>query len=632
MAEPKPTLIGPPWKGLCLVDSLETPQHDVCAINIDYAYGAKRARRGYRWVTNGYRALPTYPALFQHVFGDTGKYIIAIGGSALAGYSDVTVVVMDEYGQPAFGTFVNSTYNLTTLYGEPQVENFILVDAATALISTAGGQTRQVTVLSTQYQSYIFDPLEVPAYRVRPMSAAQVSVGGDAQQLAGGSFPYFATAPHGYIIERHQEAYWYAGWRAGDTVVLESVNPVTGTPSPLTNITQDVTRQTQSMGPWIVAYSDPSDPAGVLGWHIFGVDGMEQVTGLQSQNQSLLIFTPTSTYVLQGNDDSSFTKQTVSRGIGCGGHATIVDVDGLTYWLDYNGAYSLSPGDGIKCLSNRIKPLWTGQHQTTVQSSNFPAEEWGWPYAIERGLLKYARGTYHRPSRSIWWFVPVRAYFPKAVFGDVQTIQLVYNIDFEAWSIWIMPEIEQEMLWSATVIETASGTKAFMSDRAGTLYEYGFDVADGDGTLYPQSLWMSGRIMSGSNVQQVMRKITLKVLERGLADNDPPKLILRGERYVVDPDNTDTAKGESAVTCQPHYGDDDTNLWSSGGGTQVWGTTQWAAVDWVTLQCDTGLQYSSPTVRIGAVDLEARLVCQSFTIEDIAPLGTTTRNFQGRTG
>lgn len=80
---------------------------------------------------------------------------------------------------------------------------------------------------------------------------------------------------------------------------------------------------------------------------------------------------------------------------------------------------------------------------------------------------------------------------------------------------------------------------------------------------------------------------------------------------------------------QPHYGTDITNLWSGGGAGQVWGTTQWAATDWVTIQCDTALQYTTPTVRIGMVDLDARCVCQSFTVEEITPLATRTRSFQG---
>ena len=158
-------------------------------------------------------------------------------------------------------------------------------------------------------------------------------------------------------------------------MLLTQPNPSSGTPSALTNIVQNPTRETQTLGPFICAYSDPSDPAGVLSWHIFGIDGYEQITGLQSQNQSLLIYTQTSTYLLQGNDDSSFTKQTLSRGIGCASHASIIDADGTSYWLAYDGAYSISPGEGINCISDIIKPLWTGLYQTTVESSNFPVSD-----------------------------------------------------------------------------------------------------------------------------------------------------------------------------------------------------------------------------------------------------------------
>ena len=177
--------------------------------------------------------------------------------------------------------------------------------------------------------------------------------------------------------------------------------------------------------------------------------------------------------------------------------------------------------------------------------------------------------------------------------------------------------------------ETANGTKTYAVDTVGNFYLYGMSQTD-PGELRPAVYCMSGRVFLPSDVWALWRRIQFKVLSRGTSDFANPVGILRGERYAIDPDGTSPGKCESAVTFVPITGDVYANCWGNGGAHQAWGpggadVSLWAASDWITVACDTGLQEESPSVRIGLVDKGTLVTCVAYTCELVAPLNNRAR-------
>ncbi len=628
----KPVTVTGQWRGLCLDENVETPQHDVVSINVDYSLGIKEPRKGFvEFDCTGTGALTTgvvyYPKIFTHDFGAGNQYMLIVGTSSLSGAGDVKVAILDFWGMWGFGTSALSVFNLSTLYGEPQFYGPPPCDSVGTMLTTSGGLTKTVTLITTKNQCFVFDPMEAPATRIRRMSATSVSSGGDAIKLADASFPYYATAPHGSIIEKHQQKYWWGGMRPADAWSLDSANPSTGTPASLTSVIQNATRDVQLMSPAIGAYSDEFDAAAVLGWHVFSPDGSEAITAYKAFQQDLIVWTPTSMYVLAGNDDSSFAFQVVSRGVGCVSNQSVVDVDGALYWAWQDGIYAWAGQGQPARISRNVDALWTGRYPVTHQSATFTPSTYGWPFKVRVGNLHWMRGSYRPQSRHIFWTLPTETY-PGAQYGIMTPVLLVYAIDEKAWSIWFLPTQDDDELGyivDIVTVMTAAGPLTWAINEGGRLYAYGNDdvdrtVATGVDGYNPPMFWLTGRILAASDVSTPVRRVHLKMLPLGKTpSSSPPKCIVRGERYYLD------AAGETKATITCHQDDTAAQRFYD---TATWDNFTWQAVDWFTSIVDVGLSDATPSVRVGVMDpfrsstvAGPRVTVESFTVEYLETLG-----------
>lgn len=92
----------------------------------------------------------------------------------------------------------------------------------------------------------------------------------------------------------------------------------------------------------------------------------DQITGITSIGQVLLIFKNFSTWALYGNAPSNFTVRKISNAVGCVAPKSIVKAEAFAIFLGHDGVYSARP-DGVALLSYNIKP--------TIDSISFATKQ-----------------------------------------------------------------------------------------------------------------------------------------------------------------------------------------------------------------------------------------------------------------
>lgn len=97
-----------------------------------------------------------------------------------------------------------------------------------------------------------------------------------------------------------------------------------------------------------------------------GLDDGDQITGIASIGQVLLVFKTFSTWALYGNAPSNFTIRKISNGVGCVAPKSIVKAESFAIFLGHDGVYSAKP-DGVALLSYNIKPTIDSIAYTTKQ-------------------------------------------------------------------------------------------------------------------------------------------------------------------------------------------------------------------------------------------------------------------------
>ncbi len=95
-----------------------------------------------------------------------------------------------------------------------------------------------------------------------------------------------------------------------------------------------------------------------------GLDDGDQITGIASLGQVLLVFKNTSTWALYGNAPTNYTIRKISNGVGCVAPKSIVKCEAFAIFLGQDGVYS-ARADGVALLSYNIKPTIDAISYTT---------------------------------------------------------------------------------------------------------------------------------------------------------------------------------------------------------------------------------------------------------------------------
>lgn len=88
----------------------------------------------------------------------------------------------------------------------------------------------------------------------------------------------------------------------------------------------------------------------------------DQITGIHSAAQVLMIFKRTQLYALVGTDPASWSIQLISGDVGCVAHRSVVTVEGITYWWSLKGPMAWD-GEGLP------KPIGTPVILPTIDST-----------------------------------------------------------------------------------------------------------------------------------------------------------------------------------------------------------------------------------------------------------------------
>jgi hypothetical protein len=516
-------------------------------------------------------------------------------------------------------------WNLTSLYGEPVSarKRVGFVDATIPIGDSSGiSGNRKVTLVSTEYNTYVFEPTN-PSVTPRKLSTSLVTAGGDAMKLYLANFAYWSTPPHGPIVASWQSQTFYAGFRPGEGVTFTGAIPTSQDVVPSDILT--ASRGGVVLQPWMLAWSDNSSPADVGAVRILQTPNRERVTGLKVLGENLYVFTPASIYVLTNAGDGlyarAYTIHRVVSGTGCIAPNSIVENQGVLYFMASDGIYAFGglSAPGVTKVSAPIDAIFSHAFEQLAVPNTWATKlgTLGYPFRANRGDLEYSEGLYVPSQKQIWWSLPV-----EGETSGTFSCTLVYDLIHRAWSVWSKTSTSGSCMVSGAVVQRRGQADiVWCIDNAGYLSRFGFHRDTGSGEDYGVPMfWRTPRLKPSERFDHTYVRTKLKMLGIGKTPSSlPPTITLTGESTPYDGGSTEST---AALTTHP---------WSSGGtftaatnpfldglGTLSAASGSYTSPDWFDSTTDGYIK--SPSVRIGVKDdpttfARGNLVCvRSITI------------------
>lgn len=595
---PRGIEIGPPWKGLEMREAHQTPQHDDLAVNVDYSYGRKEARRGFT-VTSTDLAGRTSLHLCETPLGD--RYMIAAGPNDVV--EAVFCYLLNEDGTLADPN--GNPWNLTALFGEPWTPDWQCGFVDTSVI--INGYARFVTIISTKATSYVFDPMN-PAGGPQRLSTNRYddATPGHAIKAYQSSLNYWVSSPRGSIACEHQGAVFYAGFLYGTEASLTNLLEANQDLAPEAAI-KPGQRNTIMLAPWLYCRSDPYDPAGLPASGFAITEDREPITGLCSAGEVLYIFTSKSVYARTGGLDTYSQRKMAS--VGCVAPRSIVEVQGVVYFLSYDGVYAVAAGGvgGAVKVSGALDPMFLPRVDKTFVSDVLGATVitlcGDWPPRVAHSALPLCEGLYVPSKRQIWWSLPVGGRTPRTF-----PITLVLDLVQQAWSLWAQRPMTRTngdrvscMVGGCTVRPGGAGREQiYTTNTLGEVQRYGHyrdgsaSAADWRGVA---QMWLSPRLGAGSDLRQTYRTPWFQLLGLGKVTGTQvtSRCVLVGEGGHQDAGDTEREEAVAALDTHPRESTT-TSVW----GVGTWGTMTWHPIDWFTSSAEAAIK--TPYCRVGIID------------------------------
>jgi len=526
--------------------------HAQALVNADLSRGILQARRGFKGISATNMTLARL-----HVCRPStdDRQIIAIGSNGPTD-NDVKFKAFDEWGN-----VLGAAQNLTTEFGEPEQE-IVLCSFVEQIIASSGEEKPHFsTVISTQYNTYIYEPWKNKT-RVRLANTAKVADGGDSFRPQDLIYGYSVTRPHGYIATEFAGQVIYAGLREGDQFWFSAAAESDQTA--LKEAVINSNRYAESFGADFFCFSEVSDPIAIPEWGFQAVAECEKITGLRSFQENLVIFTDSGISVLTGILlPGGFNIIRVASGVGCAAHNSIVEANGILYFMGHDGVYAfggLANPQAIK-ISTPIDALWSGRHDAgwTPEAANATLiEEMHWPWTVAHDQLKYCNVVHYKELNQIWWSVPVQSREPYTF-----PVTLVFDYANNAWSFHVMNErsgsngTKLSCMYDGVSIRGRGNERIITSQARGEVQMYGWyrdeasSTYSNDGAGIPM-VWVSVPLSDEGSNQDRMKDLRFHILSTGKKPStNPPKCFISGQDSHYDMQRTTREEKSASLDMHP---------------------------------------------------------------------------------
>ena len=453
MATQSMPLVGP-WGGIEERESAQTDKHCEVAINIDFSRGYIEGRDGFEILSTFNGPTRAQVGVFDRPSGD--PYVLLVGPSDYRPERDSYVTQVES--PDIYCTIctldgvVISTTDLTTVFGEPADPHF-----RCSFVPTVTNNNTFGGLITTKYQSYMFDPAEDDTkLRLTRMSLTPEVLAGTVPQDPELAYQdmtrYWGSRPKGSIAIEHGARVFYAGFIHGDEVLLDGILPADQTLVSEKKIL-GTERNRIGIGANEVYFSDSFDDLGIPAYHAFSCPGNERITGLSSLGSAgkLLILTNESIYMRASQNDASALETSWHRvvaGRGCVSPHAIETIGTAVIFIGNDGIYAFD-GQQIQKLSKPIDSLWTGEHHKgrLPPAMATIAEQLGYPFSIATDRLRLATSVHVRSKNQIWFFVPVKT--KTSNIKNQMPLCIVFDYVNKAFSFFCS-RTGRTLLWDAT--------------------------------------------------------------------------------------------------------------------------------------------------------------------------------------
>lgn len=495
MAKARPRHFPPPLKGLEWRDVFQDTEAEAitadCMLNVETSYGELRERDGFVYV----RACASHAQIYATDQPNRGKRLITVGHLTTSGQKHISVSVAD------LGTGEPAITSLTGLTGEFWYDGF---RCSFVPVRLPGGPELafDATLIVTPKHTYCV----LPDGSVRAANMTDATSGGDCLRDNDKNFSYIKTRPKGPIAVSHADKVFYMGWGADTKFEFTSV--IEDEQVLIPGVLLDPERGSYRLGSDWLMFSDEFSSLDIQAHHCLRTNDREEITGAASFRDVLVVFTDVSMYVLLGSSALDFQLRKVDGGVGCVSHGSIVEADGLLYWMARDGVYAFD-GSKVQKVSVGIDQFWSKDPRTGFVPSEFSesAKSMGWPFRASRHGLNLVNSVHLRERSLILWSVPSSDRANTFFRGSNSLpVTLVHDYKHGGFYFWCMPDFTH---LSQSIAGTCMYDGVSVVDRGKeTLYTTGFIGSVGGIRRYGEYIdmpassvdqgipfvWMTGRI------------------------------------------------------------------------------------------------------------------------------------------
>ena len=424
MAKARPRHFPPPLKGLEWRDAFQDTEAEAftadCMLNVETSYGELRERDGFSFIEE----CPEYAQIHATDHPHGGKLLITVGLEN--GTTRLSAQVLN------LSTGVKTTTNLSGLTNEQWFTGFrcSFVD-----VRLPGGNDFAFDSTLIVTPSFTYCMKLDGTFRLAIMDT--LSNGGDCIRLNSLNFGYHLTVPRGPIAVEHADKIFYMGWSADTHFVFTST--VEDQQSLIPGVVLNKDRGSSTLGPDWIVYSDEFSPLDIQAHHNLRVENREKITGAASFKDVLVIFTDVSMYVLLGATDANFQLRKIDSGVGCVSHWSIVEANGVLYFMARDGVYAFDGSKATK-VSVGIDQFWSSEPRSGFVPARFgpSAQGFGWPFVASRTALGHVNCVHYSERSLLLWSLP----------SDSRTatklqVTLVHDYKHGGFYFWCMEDFSE---------------------------------------------------------------------------------------------------------------------------------------------------------------------------------------------
>ena len=496
MAKARPRHFPPPLKGLEWRDVFQDTEGEAitadCMLNVETSYGELRERKGFEHLT----ACPAFAQIHVTDHPNKHKRLITVGKASSS--NDIEAQVHN------LTTGETKTTNITSLNGESYFDGFRCSFVPVRLPGTAE-LAFDATLIVTPLSTYCVLPSG--SIRQASMEDAALSGGGDVLRENEDNISYIASVPRGPIAVSHADKVFYMGWGPRTsfsfTSVLEDAQVL------VPGVILDPGGGSYTLGSDWLMFSDEFSSLDIQAPHCRRTDNREEITGAASFKDVLVVFTDVSMYVLLGSSALDFQLRKIDGSVGCVSHWSIVEANGLLYWMARDGIYAFDGSKATK-VSVGIDQFWSEELRSDFVPSTFrdAAKSLGWPFSASKKSLGLVNAVHYRDRSLVLWSIPSPGRSGDYISNgrNALPVTLVYDYKHGGFYFWAMPNFREGsssvpgtcMYDGVSVVQGAEETlftTGFTKD-GGSIRKYGrhCDLPAPNIDFNVPFLWITGRI------------------------------------------------------------------------------------------------------------------------------------------